>query len=398
MHHAAILRGMSTGEGAHGRAKYYMHTGYREGQWRPGLPQPRRDRRRRSSAGRSSRCRTSSPIGNRSYGAGFLGAQHQPLVVDDAGPGRREPAGRWSTTSQFEQPRRPARRDGDRRFHREYKADAGSDHQTTYQRAVQLMQSKEAKAFDLSQEPAAVRGRPTAAAEFGEGCLLARRLVEAGVPFVEVDPRRLGHAPGQLRRASRTCRPRSTRPIGALITDLKDRGLLDSTLVIWMGEFGRTPQINSRGASRAATTTRGPGARVLAGGGIKGGQVIGKTDKEGAAVDERPVIGHRLPGHGLQACSASTTPSRTTTHRPAHPHRGQGGQAGPGADRLIRLAVGRVHQGPFLWNGPFHLAQLLLYRGPTAQTQTHLFGKRSAAGRRNSGEIPRAWMLEMRLR
>ena len=70
-------------------------------------------------------------------------------------------------------------------FYRDYQADAGADHKTTYQRAVTLMQSKEAKAFDLSQEPAASKAA-YGTGKFGEGCLLARRLVEAGVSFVEV--------------------------------------------------------------------------------------------------------------------------------------------------------------------------------------------------------------------
>jgi uncharacterized protein (DUF1501 family) len=74
--------------------------------------------------------------------------------------------------------------------------------------------------------------------------------------------------------------------MSALVSDLNERGLLDSTLVIWMGEFGRTPRINANGGrdhhSRAWTT-------VLAGGGIKGGQVIGKTDPDGARVVERPI-------------------------------------------------------------------------------------------------------------
>src|SRR6202043_911834 len=74
--------------------------------------------------------------------------------------------------------------------------------------------------------------------------------------------------------------------LSSLIADLKDRGLLDSTLVVWMGEFGRTPRINTRGAKPGRDHYPRAWSSVMAGGGIKGGQVIGKTDKEGAAVVE----------------------------------------------------------------------------------------------------------------
>src|SRR5262249_34882522 len=158
-------------------------------------------------------------------------------------------------------------------------------HQTTLQRALRLMRSEKARAFDLSQEPANVR---TAYGEsvFGRGCLLARRLVEVGVPFIEVylsnwdsHDRKVAEATGRLMT-------QVDMGMSSLIGDLKDRGLLDDTLVIWMGEFGRTPRINNNGGrdhySRAWSA-------VLAGSGIKGGQVVGNTDHQGSAVQERPI-------------------------------------------------------------------------------------------------------------
>ena len=133
----------------------------------------------------------------------------------------------------------------------------------------------------------------TAATPFGQGCLLARRLVEAGVTFVEVALQRLGHAPGQLQ--PRQDAERAGRPgFAALVADLKERGLLDRTLVIWMGEFGRTPHINPN-------TGRDHFPRAfnvaLAGGGIKGGQVIGATSADGTDVT-------RPAGHASPTCSA----------------------------------------------------------------------------------------------
>ena len=87
------------------------------------------------------------------------------------------------------------------------------------------------------------------------------------------------------------------------MSDLEERGLLDTTLIVWMGEFGRTPKINANGGRDHfpdAWTT------VLAGGGIKGGQAIGKTSADGATVEERPVPVARLPGHGLPGAGRST--------------------------------------------------------------------------------------------
>ena len=284
MHHGALLRGMSTGEGAHGRAKYYLHTGYKEGVG--GLVYP--------SLGSIASNEIGKPdfplpnfvsVGNRSYGAGFLGARHQPLVVNDPARGV-ENLRPLVGEGQFND-RVGLLEEMESAFHREYKAGTGAAHRTTYQRAVTLMQSKEAKAFDLSRESAATR-EAYGATKFGEGCLLARRLVETGVSFVEVG---LGgwdtHQDNfdRVKRLSGAVDP----AMSALIGDLKERGLLDTTLVIWMGEFGRTPKINSRGAKPGRDHYPRAWTSALFGGGVKGGQVVGKTDAEGAAVVERPV-------------------------------------------------------------------------------------------------------------
>jgi hypothetical protein len=282
MDNAAILRGMSTGEGAHGRAKYYMHTGYKEGVG--GLVYP--------SIGAIAAHELADPqfplpsyvtIGGRSYGAGFLGAKHQPIIIADPERGvenlkalvdEKQFANRVGLLEEMENA-----------FHRDYQADSALDHRTTYQRAVTLMKSREAKAFDLSEEPSSAKAA-YGNSKFGEGCLLARRLVETGVKFVEVT---LGgwdtHQDNfdRVKKLSDQLDP----AMAALITDLKQRGLLDSTLVIWMGEFGRTPNINQRGAKPGRDHFPRAWSSVLAGGGIKGGQVIGKTDKDAASVVER---------------------------------------------------------------------------------------------------------------
>ena len=286
MHHAAILRSMSTPEGAHARAKYYMHTGYREGVG--GLTYPSLGAIASAELGRDDfPLPNFVSVGKGGYGAGFLGARHQPLIVTDTNRGvaNLAPLGDAQQLSK----RLGLLEDLEAGFARAKKAAVINDHQTTYQRAVTLMRSKEAKAFDLSQEPAASRAA-YGGTKFGDGCLLARRLVEVGIPFVEVFQggwdTHTNNFP-RVKELSREVDP----AMSALITDLKDRGLLDNTLVIWMGEFGRHPKI---------TTNKGPAGRqhyprawttVLVGGGVKGGQVIGKTDKEGMEIVERKISG-----------------------------------------------------------------------------------------------------------
>src|SRR4051794_41035074 len=182
MQHAAILRGMSTAEGAHGRAKYNLHTGYREGQG--GVVYPSLGSIVAKELGNEEFPLPSFvSIGNRVYGAGFLGTKYQPLVVNDPTRGveNLRPLvsggafdGRGDLLDQM-----------GKSFNPDYKARAATAHPTTHQRAVTLMKSKEARAFDLSQEPSGSR-KAYGEGRFGEGCLLARRLIETGVNFVEV--------------------------------------------------------------------------------------------------------------------------------------------------------------------------------------------------------------------
>ncbi len=283
MNHAAILRGMSTGEGAHGRAKYYLHTGYKEGQG--GLSYPSLGSIVSAEIGRTNATMPNYVAVGRSYGAGFLGARHAPLIVAD--PARGVENLKPLAKGEHFGDRMGLLQEMEQAFFRDYKADASADHKTTYQRAVTLMQSKEAKAFDLSLEPSASRAA-YGSSRFGDGCLLARRLVETGVSFVEVTlPQWDTHQDNfaRVKRLSQQVDP----AMSALVTDLKQRGLLDSTLIVWMGEFGRTPRINTRGAKPGRDHYPRAWSTVLMGGGIKGGQVIGKTDKEGAAVIERPI-------------------------------------------------------------------------------------------------------------
>ena len=296
MHHAAVLRGMSTGEAEHGRARIYLHTGYKPGAG--GLKYPTMGAL--VTAGRQHEAESEMPNfvvtgmhlnpANWSYvsSPGHLGPRHAPLIVADlkAGVPNLKPA---AEPAEFDE-RLSVLQEMTQGFLRERPVAPAHAQQTMLRRAVQLMRSPRAKAFDLGQESPKTRatyGEHT----FGQGCLLARRLLEAGVPFVEVY-----HAPtpggwdshtGQRANEVKTlAMPQLDQGMSALLADLHDRGLLADTLVIWMGEFGRTPAVKKDGGrdhyARAWSA-------VLAGGGVRGGQVIGRTDAKGAAVEDRPV-------------------------------------------------------------------------------------------------------------
>lgn len=173
------------------------------------------------------------------------------------------------------------------------------------ERAYNLIASREAKAaFDLEEEPSQVRERYTVdpranlqdSNNIGQQCLLARRLVERGVPFVTVNntgwDKHLDLAtyanrhPGDPRSASHALVPGLDKALSALIGDLSDRRMLDETLVLVMTDFGRTPKINSTGGRDHWPNCF---SVLMAGGGVKGGQVVGGSDALGEFVKDRPV-------------------------------------------------------------------------------------------------------------
>jgi hypothetical protein len=284
MHHGVIIRSMSTGEGAHDRARYYLHTGYREGVG--GVAYPSLGAIVSKELGREDfPLPNFVTVGNRSYGSGFLGPKHQPLNVADPSKGV-ESLKAAVGGARFDQ-RLSLLEEMEAGFYRQYRAHAAFDHHTTYRRAVRLMQSREAQAFDLSREPATSREK-YGSGRFAEGCLLARRLVEVGVPFVEVNLGGWDTHQANFTRV-KALSQQVDKPLAALVTDLKERGLLDSTLIIWMGEFGRTPKINNRGNEPGRDHYPRAWSLAMFGGGIRAGQVIGKTDTEGATVVDRPV-------------------------------------------------------------------------------------------------------------
>jgi hypothetical protein len=275
MHKSALLRGMSTGEGAHARASYFLHTGYKEGQG--GLTYP--------SLGSIASMETGNPAlpipnfvtinGGRSYGSGYLGSKHQPLAITDASKGVSN-LNALVGDNQFNS-RVSLLNEMEKAFLKDYSSEAG----------VTMMKSAQAKAFDISGEPANLRSE-YGSGKFGEGCILARRLIETGVRFVEVNLGGWDTHENNFERV-KSLSAQVDAGMSTLISDLNQRGLLDSTLIVWMGDFGRTPKINQRGTKPGRDHYPKAWTSVMVGGGIKGGQVIGKTDKQGATVEERPI-------------------------------------------------------------------------------------------------------------
>ncbi|MDB6116567.1 MAG: hypothetical protein JWO08_348, partial [Verrucomicrobiaceae bacterium] len=226
----------------------------------------------------------SMPNVSRSGGPNFLGAQHAPFVVggDPSSKGFRV---RDVTVPQsISEGRATARQqlrhslDNMERIAEKMADDPTVGFDTFYQQGMELVTSPRAQAaFDISKEPAKVR-ESYGMSDFGQRSLLARRLVEVGVSFVVAYYGGWDHHRGIFKSMKDEAGPKLDKGLAALINDLDDRGMLDSTLVICLGEFGRTPKVN-----KDAGRDHWPGAMsvLMAGAGIPRGQIIGATDPKG---------------------------------------------------------------------------------------------------------------------
>lgn len=274
-----IIRSMTNREGNHERASYQLHTGYLpSGSVKhPNLGCCFAKELADSQADLPAVVSVGSTLG-----AGYLGVDYEPFVVAEPG---KLPENVAAPVARDRLGRRLQLLD---RLEKDFERRGGElvvdSHRRLYAKASKLVLSPKLSAFDLDQEKPEVRER-YGDSDFGRGCLLARRLVEAGVTFVEV---RLGGWDTHDDNFKRTGEliGKVDPAMAALISDLKERGRLDRTLVVWMGEFGRTPEINARAG-------RDHFPRVfnvaLAGGGVRGGQVIGASSKDGTEVVDSPV-------------------------------------------------------------------------------------------------------------
>ena len=172
------------------------------------------------------------------------------------------------------------------------RGDFASDHMKVLSKTVKLMTSPQMEAFKVAKEPTEVRER-YGNTGFGRGCLMARRLVEAGVPFIEVDLGGWDNHANIFPTLENQKLPEMDKAMSALIEDLDSRGLLQDTAIIWMGEFGRTPNINGNaGRDHWARSW----SVVVGGAGFKTGLVVGQTSEDG-----KQVIGESYTSQDLMA-------------------------------------------------------------------------------------------------
>jgi hypothetical protein len=292
--HITVVRSMVSREGSHERGRYLLHTGY--------VPAG-------TVAHPSLGSITAMEIGNRKLdlpnfiaiggatdGAGFLPPEFNPFQVNTGG-GRGRGGKKDEGSVKVDNVTYPAGVDKARfrrrmqllqeqenDFEKEHSSEEVTRHKTAYEKADRLMHTPLLESFDLSKEkPDLVKAYGEGA--FGKGCLLARRLIERGVSFVEVNLGGWDTHQDNFTSVAANCKQLDPA-MGTLIRDLHEKRLLQNTLVVWMGEFGRTPKINGNSGRDHYPRAW---SMALAGGSIPGGRVVGATDKDCVEVKERPV-------------------------------------------------------------------------------------------------------------
>jgi uncharacterized protein (DUF1501 family) len=273
----AILRGLSSKEGNHDRAQHLLHTGYAPN---PTVAYPSLGSWIIEELGDSAHNLPGFvSINGPSVGPGFLGVEHAPFVVfNPAQPPQNTAHARNVDMVRFLK-RRGALDALEAQFAHETGDAKVKSRGEVYAKAVRMMYSERLKAFDLADEPAAVQSK-YGDHNFGRGCLMARRLVEAGVKFVEVVLDGWDTHTDNFGR-TKTLMGVLDPAMATLIAELDERKLLDSTLIVTVGEFGRTPRINEREGRDHHPQAF---SAVLAGAGVRGGIAHGETDSDGAKV------------------------------------------------------------------------------------------------------------------
>ena len=277
----SIIRSMSTREADHDRGRYYMHTGY--------VPNPNIEYPSYGSVIAhetiDQRPNLEIPpfvsVGGGSEGPGFLGMAWAPFVVNSNGQVR-------NLDMKMDEARLTQRMAAldliEKGFINQNRGSASKDHMDILKKTLNLMTSEQMEAFKVAKEPKEVQDR-YGNDGFGRGCLMARRLVEAGVPFVEVDFGGWDNHANIFPTLADQKLPIMDKAMSALVSDLDERGLLQDTAIIWMGEFSRTPRINGNaGRDHWARSW----SVVVGGAGMKGGIAVGETNADGTSVETEP--------------------------------------------------------------------------------------------------------------
>ena len=273
----SIVRSMSTREADHMRGRYYMHTGYVPN---PNVKHPSYGSviaHELSSTREDLEIPPFVSVGGNSEGPGFLGMAWAPFSVNSNGQVRNLDMG--IEPDRLTQ-RMQALKMMESGFIDSNRGIAAGEHAKVLSKTLSLMTSEQMKAFKVMQEPESVQER-YGQTNFGRGCLMARRLVESGVPFVEVGLGGWDNHQNIFQTLQNNKLPELDRGMSALMEDLAARDMLDDVAVIWMGEFSRTPRINGN-------TGRDHWARswsaVVGGAGMNSGIAVGATNEDGTSV------------------------------------------------------------------------------------------------------------------
>ena len=285
MDKSVVINSMSTTSGAHRQAQYMNHSSYA---MRGTITHPTLASWVSLLGGRTNPNLPASVVvggaSNRVHN-GYLSARYSPLPIQNPEAGLKDSAIPSSVDEAKYQKRLAMAQKMNREFTSRYNHRDFRSYQELYDEALTVMKSSDLEAFDLDKEDKALRdayGRNN----FGQGCLLARRLIERKVRFVEVEMGGWDTHNNHFERFASQTRTMD-QALGALLGDLEMRGLLDETLVCVMTDFGRTPRIN--GVREGRDHHPAAFSSFMAGGGLKGGQVYGKTDNEAKKVIENKV-------------------------------------------------------------------------------------------------------------
>ncbi len=281
-----VINSMTSKQGAHSQGQYLLHRSYAP---RGTIVHPAIGAWVVRMKGRKNTTLPGFVTANTSPGVsspGFFGAEFGGVPLGRPGEGLKNST-RAGSVTEGDFKKRLAIADAlNKTFAEKYQTPAVKAYDSLYEEAVTLMNSKDLQAFDIKKEPSKMKSA-YGKHRFGQGCLLARRLVEAGVRFVEVS-----YGGWDTHYDNFTAVENKSKVLdkafSTLVADLDKRGLLDKTLVVIGTEFGRTPKIvtehsNGRDHHPSCFST------VMAGGGVKGGIKYGETDKNGARVSKNPV-------------------------------------------------------------------------------------------------------------
>lgn len=265
----SVIRNITSPEGEHVRAQYFLHTGYR---FVPAFPRPAM-----GSVVSHQTQRQPFPnfvsIGERLYGPAFLGSEHTPFAINDPAEAKE-----LLLRIRKRQHRIQLLQSLGAEFDEEHQTEMLERRSANIARIETLVNTPFVDALDVEREPKA------SAQRYGEGrfsraCITARRLLECGVNFVEIQHDGWDTHANNARAVKRLC-GEIDRPWSTLLDDLSASGLLDETLVLWLGEFGRTPNINAnRGRDHYPRVTQA----VVGGCGL-GGRIVGTTNRRGDAI------------------------------------------------------------------------------------------------------------------